>query len=257
MIRNSSVKLMSLMASVCMMLGMTNQALAVEGCTQSGATQATTVVNLKGQYTCADIQGRTQVIGTLSTNVDGSINWNSNGQRVTEVLVSGTGGGNTCEYVYSNGATSGNNLGYLKSNGSYQGVQGVSLCTDNATPPVAETIPTCNSLNLAGGLDGVQIQCPLDTTRKSIVYNLEIGQPQFSANGSPIACVCNGDALPQCDPSKKSGEPGACVAVKGSTTGTEVTTHIEINNDPYTCVTRAGRRTCNCIDADPTLDGCQ
>lgn len=257
MIRNSSVKLMSLVASVCMTLAMANQALAVEGCTQSGTSLATTVVNLKGQYACSDIQGRSQVIGTLSTNADGSINWNSNGVRVTEVLVTGTAGGNTCEYVYSGGATSGNNLGYLKSNNAYQGVQGVALCTDGVPPPPSKTIPTCAALNLSGGIDGVQIQCPADPTKKSIIYNLEIGKPFFSENGSPIACVCNANALPECDPGKKAGEVGACVTTLGSKVGAEVTTHIEINNDPYTCTTRAGLRVCNCIDADIYTAGCQ
>lgn len=257
MIKNNGVKLMSVVASVFMTLATVNQVLAVEGCTQSGTPLATTVANLKGSFTCADIQGRYPVTGTISTNGDGSINWNSNGTRVTEALVSGTNGGNTCAYVYTGGATSGSNLGYLKSTGAYQGVQGVALCTDGAPPPPTKTIPTCAQLNLSGGVDGVMIQCPSDPTKKSIIYNLEIGKPFFSANGSPLACVCNTDALPECDPAKKAGETGACITTLGSKLGAEVTTHIEINNDPYTCVVRAGVRTCNCIDADIYTAGCQ
>jgi len=252
---NNGVKLLSLVASVFLSLAMANTVQA-EGCTQSGTPQASTVVNMKGTYSCADIQGRSTVAGSYTMNADGSINWTSNGARVTEVLVTGTAGGQTCEYVYSGGATQGSSLGYLKSNGSYQSVQSVALCSDNAPPPPKQTIPRCEDLNASGGLDGLQIQCPANGA-KSVVYNLELGQPHFSTAGSPIACVCNAPALPECDPSKKAGEPGACVAVNGSKAGTEVTTHIEINNDPYTCITRAGRRTCSCIDADPsTPDVC-
>lgn len=231
MIRNSGVKLMSLVASVCMMLAMTNQALA-EGCTQSGTPLATTVANLKGVYTCSDIQGRSQVIGTLTTNANGSINWNSNSQRVTEVLVTGTGGGNTCEYVYAAGATSGNNLGYLKSTGSYQNVQGVSLCTDGALPPPPKTTPTCASIGVA---------CPSGTNRSLInISNLDAaGGAFFNAQ----ACVCNSPALQECNSNVPAGQLGACTAAVVKT-GTEVTTHIEMNNDPYYCTTIGGTRTC-------------
>lgn len=258
MIRNSSVKLMSLVASVFMTLAAANQALAVEGCTQSGTPLATTVANLKGSFACADIQGRYPVTGTISTNANGSINWNSNGLRVTEVLVSGTAGGSTCAYVYTGGATSGTNLGYLKSTGVYQGVQGVALCTDGAPPPLSKTTPTCEALNLSGGIDGVLIQCPSDPTKKSVIFNLEIGKPFFGTTDSPIACACNTGALSECDPGMKAGETGSCIAATGAKVGNEVTTHIEINNNPHYCTTVAGVRTCRClVDANPVLAGCQ
>jgi len=212
-------------------------------CTQSGSPLATTVANLKGNFSCADIQGRSVINGTLTTNADGSINWsvsaNPGNLKVTEVLVQGTNGGNTCEYVYTGNASSGSGLGFLKSTGSYQTVQGVSLCTDGSTIPVPSTIPSCTDFS---GIDGVTINCPASGAR-SIIYNFEVGQPFFNLSGTPMACVCNGAALQQCDPNVPAGQPNACTGatVKNPT---EVTTHIEINNDPYVCQTIGGTRRC-------------
>jgi len=241
-----NVKFLSVVVSALMALALTNNALAVEGCTQSdagGASLATTVVNLKGVYACSDIQGRSAITGTITANLDGSINWGSStsGPRVTEVLVAGTNGGNTCEYVYSGGATNGANLGYKKSTGAYQNVQGVSLCTDGTLPPPPKTIPNCADFS---GIDGVTITCPASGA-KSIIYNFEVGKPFFNQNGTPMACVCNNGGAPlfECNPNVPAGQTGAC-PTPTTKIGTEVTTHIEINNDPYVCTTVGGSRTC-------------
>ena len=256
------MKLVSLVASLFASLAVANSAWA-EGCTQASTDnpKATTIVNMKGVYSCADIQGRTAVAGSYTMNANGSLNWTSNGQRVTEVLVAGTAGGQTCEYVYPNGATEGHGLGYEKSTGAYQNVQNVALCTDNAPPPpppLSRSIPTCQSLNASGGLDGLQITCPSDTTKQSVIYNFEYGKSFFNTDGTPIACVCNSAALPECDPNKKAGEVGACISANGSKLGAEIPVIIEVNNDPYTCKTYGSTKICNCLyDADPTVVGCQ
>jgi len=257
MLWKNRVRAVTIVTSTILALAGVSQAQA-EGCTQSntgGATLATTVASVKGSMSCADIAGRSVVAGTVTMNPDGSINWDSNGQRVTEALVTGTNGGNTCEYVYPDKATKGANLGYLKSNNTYQGVQGVQLCTDGATPVVSE-IPDCSTLNL----DGLTITCPTSGA-KSIIYNFETSKPFYNQSGTAMACVCNngGQPLTECDPNIPAGQPGACVA-EGYTqkTGAEVTTHIEINNDPYVCETIGGTRKCYCYnDADPTRWGCQ
>jgi hypothetical protein len=223
-------------------------------CTQSGSSLATSVMNLKGTYSCADIQGRTPISGNITANADGSINWSTSANAgdpiVTEVLVQGTNGGNTCEYVYTGKANSGNSLGYLKSTGSYQGVQGVALCTDGSTvptPPAPKTIPNCGTTT---GFDGLGISCPANGAT-SIIYNFEVGKPFFNTSGTDMACVCGngGQPLQQCDPNLPAGTPTqsgqlpACPA-QPAPTGTEVTTHVEINNDPYVCSTIGGTRTC-------------
>jgi len=250
-----NVKSIFAVAGALMALVVTDNVLA-EGCTQDSG-KASPVVNLKGVYTCADLRGADgQPRATLSaaeaswgvSTTNGSAYWTSNtNKKVTEVLVSGTNGGNTCGYTYDGTTKADSNLGYLKSTGTYQGVQGVAICTDGSELPSAKKIPNCTDfLTNNNGIDGVGITCP-SSGATSIIYNFEVGKPFFNTNGTPMACVCGngGQPLFECNPNVPAGESGACPSnTTGTKTGTEVTTHVEINNDPYVCSTVGGTRTC-------------
>lgn len=124
-----------------------------------------------------------------------------------------------------------------------------SLCygLGNEAPPPPPPLVT-KSCNLDAVLDATGIQCPADGSR-TLVCNLELDDPLYgAADGSDTCCVCNADALPECDANAAAGEPNACTIPKGTVDPTlpasEVTTRIEINNDPYYCLTVGGTRTC-------------
>lgn len=247
MFNKSSMKWVAVLASTWVALALTGVVQA--DCTQSGTPLASTVQNLKGTMACTDIQSRvgctisgssgtctgSGITASIQANSDGSISWtaSSTGALVTEALVAGTNGGNTCEYVYSGGSTSGTQQGYLKSTGSYQGVQSVSLCTSGITAPQPKTTPTCESIG---------VTCP--STHKSLIYKFDL-DTQGGSFYNAQACVCNngGQPLLECNPNVPAGQAGACPTT-GTKTGTEVTTHIELNNDPYYCATIGGTRTC-------------
>jgi hypothetical protein len=242
--RKCKVKFLSIAFGAFVALALTGNAWA-EGCQQTGSPLASTVGNLKGVIGCANLNNRVSCglnsgtgscsapgfSATAQLQANGTVNWSASGtKKITEVFVYGTNGGNTCQYVYSGGATNGQGLGFLKSNNSYQGVQGVDFCTDNT---VAAVTPTCESIG---------ITCP--TTNRSLVYKFDLD----SAGGSFFntqPCVCNngGQPLTQCNPNVPAGQPGACPNLT-SKIPTEVTTHIELNNDPYYCQTIGGSRTC-------------
>lgn len=164
------------------------------------------------------------------------------------VLKGGGGKSPIAVLIYpSGGVTSDANLTVMVANVP-QLITGISLCygLGNTTPPPPppEVIPNCTDLTASlGGLDTVGITCPANG-KKSVVFNLELGQPFYNTNGSPIACMCNSAAV-QCDPSVPAGQPNACPNVLSpSKMPAEVTTHIELNNDPYYCTTVAGIRKC-------------
>jgi hypothetical protein len=130
-------------------------------------------------------------------------------------------------------------------------IDSISLCY--GLEPYTEhqaTIPSCSDVNADGTpiLDGLGITCPLN--KKSIIFNFELGNnedgqpPFYNTETTPFACVCNSEALQMCDPNKAYPEAGACPQPVGDKTGAEVTTHIELNNDPYVCSTAGGIRTC-------------
>jgi hypothetical protein len=129
--------------------------------------------------------------------------------------------------------------------GQDQDISAFSLCYglgNIAPPPPAPQVT--KSCDIDAVLDATGIQCPSDGSR-ALVCNLELDKPFFgTADGSDTCCVCNNAALTECDTTVPAGEPNACPDAVGSKTGTEVTTHIEINNDPYYCLTWGGRRTC-------------
>lgn len=133
-----------------------------------------------------------------------------------------------------------------------QTISAVSLCYGLGNvappPPAPTTIPSCEDLNNTGGLDHVMISCPADGST-SIIYNFELDNARFyNTNGTPMACVCNRPALLECDPNVPydalNPGNGACPQPVGDKTGAEVTTHVELNNDPYVCTTVGGIRKC-------------
>jgi hypothetical protein len=92
-----------------------------------------------------------------------------------------------------------------------------------------------------------------ETPKRSIIFNFELdGQKFYNTENSALACVCNSEPLPLCDPNvpyleDEFGEPiknNACPKPAASKSGAEVTTHVELNNDPYVCSTIGGKRTC-------------
>lgn len=164
----------------------------------------------------------------------------------------------------SGGVTEDENM-KLTVNGVDQTISAISLCYglgNVAPPPPPEPepsiIPACEDLTNSSGFDGLQITCPTSGER-SVIFNFELdGKPFYSASGTPLACVCNNydvnnkpQPLMECDPNvpylEVDGVPvenNACPKPAGSKSGVEVTTHIELNNDPYVCSTIGGKRTC-------------
>ena len=118
-------------------------------------------------------------------------------------------------------------------------------------PPAPLTLKSCDTVNAA--LDFTGVTCP-NTTERQLVCNFELDKPFYGLkDGSDSCCVCNSTALTECNPDLPAGtivadgEPGPCPNPKNSdqVLPTEVTTHIELNNDPYYCTTvGSGPRIC-------------
>jgi len=148
----------------------------------------------------------------------------------------------------SGGVTSDANL-TVTVDGIDKTISKFSLCygLGNEAPPPPPPLTT-KSCDLDAILDATGVKCPTDGSR-ALVCNFELDDPFYgTADGSDTCCVCNNDALPECDPGAVAGDPEACTIPKGTVDPTllpaEVTTRIEINNDPYYCLTRAGSRIC-------------
>lgn len=161
------------------------------------------------------------------------------------VLKSGT---KVSVIIYPSGGVTSDDDMSLVVNGQTLPIDQFSLCygLGNVAPqPVATTIPRCEDLTQGGGLDSVGITCP-SSGERSLVFNLELDESFYNTDGTPTACVCNSTApLTECDPGVAAGEPNACPNPASPTKlPTEVTTHIEMNNDPYYCTTVAGIRKC-------------
>jgi len=241
--------------------------------------KAAVIFPAEGNKTCSDYSANSLILqmGTNSPLVSGSLVGSENprdadttGEAATYTVTDGkVVGFNTTtpiDYallkssrsialiIYPSGGVYEDANMKLTVGGVDQTIGAISLCyglgnvapTPPDTPPL--TIPSCEALNANSGLDGVQIMCPANQER-SIVYNFELDQAFYSRTGSPIACVCNSAPLEQCDPNM-AYDPynlanNACPRpADNGKNGVEVTTHIELNNDPYTCYTIGGTRTC-------------
>lgn len=130
-----------------------------------------------------------------------------------------------------------------------QSITSISLCyglgNQVAPPPPPPPLATLKACNLNDVLDATGVSCPVSGQR-TLVCNFELDKSFYGLkDGSDSCCVCNSDALTECDPNVAAGEANACPDPASATKlPTEVTTHIELNNDPYVCSTVAGRRTC-------------
>lgn len=127
-----------------------------------------------------------------------------------------------------------------------QAITGISLCygLGNVAPPLPPPT-TLKSCNTSAILDATGVSCPTSTER-TLVCNFELDKPFYGLrDGSDSCCVCNSEPLIECDPNVVAGSPNACIAETTTKTGAEVTTHLELNNDPYVCTTSgSGPRIC-------------
>jgi hypothetical protein len=140
-----------------------------------------------------------------------------------------------------------------------QTITAISVCygLGNVAPPPPEpplplTLKSCDTVNAA--LDFTGVVCPTNTTDRQLVCNFELDKPFFGLkDGSDSCCVCNSPELTECNPDLPAGTivaegvPGPCPNPKNSdqVLPTEVTTHLELNNDPYYCTTvGSGPRIC-------------
>lgn len=240
--------------------------------------KAAVIFPAEGNKTCSDYSANSLILqmGTNSLLASGSLAGTENprdadttGEAATYTVADGKvfafsattpidyallkSGRNISLIVYPSGGVYEDANMKLTVGGVEQTISSINLCYGLGnvapTPPtMSMTIPSCDALNANGGLDGVQIMCPANQAR-SIVYNFELGQPFYSQTGSPIACVCNSAPLQQCDPGvaydPNNLANNACPRpADNGKNGVEVTTHIELNNDPYTCYTIGGTRTC-------------
>jgi hypothetical protein len=160
---------------------------------------------------------------------------------------------NVSVIIYPSGGVTADSNMQLVVGGVPQTVSAISLCygLGNAAPqpPLATPIKSCN---LEATLDQTGVSCP--TGGRALVCNFELDQPFYGLNdGSDTCCVCNdpNSVLQECNPELAAGEEGACVLTAAEKADRqpplpagEVTTHIELNNDPYFCTTVAGIRKC-------------
>lgn len=120
---------------------------------------------------------------------------------------------------------------------------------------VNPSTPSCEVLGEVSTLDDTGIVCP--DTGRTLVCNIELDEPFYGLVASDSCCVCNNNSpLQECDADIPAGATNAdgvpsCTLTPAEKTAlgdllrpAEVTTHIELNNDPYYCTTIGGRRTC-------------
>ncbi len=236
---------------------------------------AVTVIPAEGNKQCSDYASNS-LIQQMGANAPGSVgtlvgpenprDTDTTGESATYVLSNGTVASFSASttpvdyailrsskfialFIYPSGGVKQDANMKLMVNGQPQSITGISLCYGLGNvappPPPAATIPSCEVLNASqGGIDGVGIVCPSNGER-SLIFNLELDKSLYNTANSPVACVCNSAALTECDPGVAAGELNACPDPASATKlPTEVTTHIELNNDPYFCTTVAGVRKC-------------
>ena len=228
------------------------------------STNSVTVFPAEGNKQCSDYSSNTLVLqmGTTSPLVSGVVNGAENpkdADTTGESAAYAVAGGNVASFsasttpidyailksgrsvsviIYPSGGVTKDGDMRLIVNAQSLKIDSISLCygLGNAAPPapVASTVPRCEDLAQGGGLDSVGISCPSNGER-SIVFNLEVDKSFYNTTGTPTACVCNSPTpLTECDPSVAAGSPNACPNPMSATKRpTEVTTHIELNNDPY------------------------
>jgi hypothetical protein len=136
-------------------------------------------------------------------------------------------------------------------------ITAISLCyglgNQVTPPPPPPPLAKLKSCNIDAFLDATGVSCPTSGER-TLVCNFELDKSFYGLkDGTDSCCVCNNEGdkpLSECNPDLPvgtvvaEGEAPACIKPADKTVDTEVTTHIELNNDPYVCSTVAGKRTC-------------
>lgn len=129
-----------------------------------------------------------------------------------------------------------------------QTITNINLCYglgNVAPPPPPLVLKTLKSCDIASStLDTTGVSC--GGGGRSLVCNFELDKPFYGLkDGTDSCCVCNSSALTECDPNVPAGGVNSCVSTTSKALPTEVTTHIELNNDPYYCTTvGSGPRIC-------------
>ena len=129
-----------------------------------------------------------------------------------------------------------------------QTISSISLCyglgNAAALPPPPPPLKTLKSCGTSSSLDDTTVSC--GGMARNLICNFELDKPFYGLkDGTDSCCVCNSAALSECDPNVPAGGLNACTSTSAKALPTEVTTHIELNNDPYVCTTAgSGPRIC-------------
>lgn len=238
-----------------------------------------TVFPAEGNKQCSDYasNGTVMQMGTTSPVVAGTLSGAENprdadttGESVAYTVAGGTvagfsGATTPIDYallkssrsisviIYPSGGVTQDANMRLTVAGVDQPITAISLCYGLgnvvAAPPPPPPLKTLKSCNLDAVLDNTGVSCPTNGDR-TLVCNFELDKSFYGLkDGSDSCCVCNSAAnapLTECDPNVAAGEANACPNPASATKlPTEVTTHLELNNDPYYCTTvGSGPRIC-------------
>ncbi len=240
----------------------------------SASEKSVTVFPAEGNKQCSDYSANNMILqmGTTSPLVGGSLTGaenprdaDSTGESVSYGVAGGTVAGFSASttpidyallksgrsisvIIYPSGGVDSDSDMRLTVGGVDQPISAISLCygLGNVAPPPPPPLPlkTLKSCNISNILDATGVSCP--TTGRSLVCNFEIDKPFYGLNdNTDTCCVCNSDPLIECDPDAPAGEVNSCLDPANKVLPTEVTTHIELNNDPYYCTTvGSGPRIC-------------
>jgi len=238
-----------------------------------------TVFPAEGNKQCSDYASNSTVIqmgvtsplvaGTLS-GAENPLDADTTGESVAYTVAGGTvaafsaattpidyailkSGRSIAVVIYPSGGVTEDGNMRLTVAGVDQPISAISLCyglgnvvTPPPPPPPLRTLKSCN---IDAVLDTTGVSCPVNGDR-TLVCNFELDKSFYGLkDGTDSCCVCNNanDApLVECDPNVVAGEPNACPdPTSTAKLPTEVTTHLELNNDPYYCTTvGSGPRIC-------------
>lgn len=238
--------------------------------TMSGAfasDNSATILPAEGNVQCSDYAANGTILsmGTSKAAASGSVTGSENpkdadttGEAANYVITGGTklafsattpvdyavlkSGNTVAVLMYSSGGeTSDANMSIAGN----LAISSFQLCyglgNQPPPPPPPQTLKSCNT---DPALDATGVGCPTNGER-TLVCNFQLDKDFYGLeDGTDTCCVCNASALVECDASKQAGEAGACIPATGGKTGAEVTTTIQLNNDPYACRTSAGKTTC-------------
>lgn len=117
-------------------------------------------------------------------------------------------------------------------------IDAFSLCYGLSASASPRTTPVCDDVYGAGYCAAT---APGGERKLIYAFDLDADGGEFY---NTEACVCNSAPLEECNPSVAAGNEGACPHKDSANPAPEVTTHIELNNDPYYCETIGGERNC-------------